>query len=314
MGWAIDFPKDCSRSSKTILCARAPCLVQTRSGSVEHWEACFKRRDVSRPKCTKDQGLTRSRILEEFFQRYLSSLVDLAIEPLRITYNPALSNTGPKEFTSPSARSPSEVSPKQIEIRVLTPAFYSRFIHYAHTSEAFDRESLCTDPRNRTLWLTNPENLPMLLPKRSECKVARPDGGFASLRWSALRRLRYAPSAPAYPIIPSQAAVSLLEDIRKLPFSEMDLFVQHSCENADVYRRTAVVVFLARRLAFDFTELLQTVDILFRTVLIIVCMPAMSTKEDGRLAGSGNQQWLTLMGATLRVGAVHAWACLKAAV
>ncbi|KAF2492347.1 DUF1365-domain-containing protein [Lophium mytilinum] len=251
-------------------------------------------------------------ILERFFEHYLSSLVDRVTVPLRVTYKSTLSKTT-KEFTSASVSSTSSVPLKYMEIRVLSPAFYSRFIHYAHTSEAFDRECLCTDQRNRTMSLSNPENLPLLLPKRAGYEDAK-RGWVDSIRWSALRRLRCAPGAPAYPIIPIQPTASSKEDIRKLPFSDMDLFMQNSCEDVGLYRRTAIGVFLARRFAFGFTELLGAADMLLRALLIVGLMPAASSLQDESQADGGEGQLMALMGAAIKVSAVHAWSCLKGVV
>jgi hypothetical protein len=39
---------------------------------------------------------------------------------------------------------------------VLTPAFFSRLVHYAHSSEVFDRECVFTDERNRIIWVSKP--------------------------------------------------------------------------------------------------------------------------------------------------------------
>ncbi|KAF2815833.1 DUF1365-domain-containing protein [Mytilinidion resinicola] len=251
-------------------------------------------------------------ILERYFEQYISSLAERVKGPLQITYKSALSKNT-KEFKSANTCLTPNVPPKHMEIRVLSPAFYSRFIHYAHTSEAFDRECLCTDQRNRTISLSNPENLPLLLPKRAESEDVRL-GGWDSIRWSTLRRLRCAPGVPVYPIIPSQPTAASTEDIRKLPFSDMDIFVQLSCENVGLYRRTAIRVFLAQRIAFGFTELLSAADILLRTVLVVGCMPAISSRGDESQADGREWQLMVLTGAAIRVGAVHAWSCLKGAV
>lgn len=166
------------------------------------------------------------------------------------------------------------IVPSRLELRVLTPVFYSRFIHYAHTSEAFDRECIFTDKRNRTVWISNPEMLSLLLPKS---KVPPPEeeargikrNQLEELRWALLRKLRCPLPEPAYPVTPRSPSFDI-DDIRTLPFSDLDIFARsrHGRFIAGLYRRAVTRVFLAQRVALGFVEVVDGIDLLLR---ILIC-------------------------------------------
>lgn len=162
---------------------------------------------------------------------------------------------------------------RELEIRVLTPAFYPRFVHYAHTSEALDRECVFTDEKNRTLWVSRPELLPFLLDKSRS-----PEGQewpkvnrtwLDELRWDVMRKLRCAPAPPAYDV-PSSGNVQVsVEDIRSSPFSGLDEHARSLRAHQPVgqYRRIVTKLFLAQRFSFGFTEIIGIVDLLVRPSL-----------------------------------------------
>jgi hypothetical protein len=54
-----------------------------------------------------------------------------------------------------------------------------------------------------------------------------------------------------------------------LSFSNLDRFVQSSCNDAWDYRRTAVKLFLAQRVAFGVIDVIVFTDVLFRMLLIV---------------------------------------------
>lgn len=161
----------------------------------------------------------------------------------------------------------------RLEIRVTTPVFYSRFVHYAHTSEAFDRECLFTDEKNRTLWISQPEVLPKLLPRSRSVHVK--DGSLPvkrsyldELRWNLLRKLRCPPPEPAYSVTPKSAEFDI-GDIRMLPFSDLDNFVRSRAGSAyaGAYRRLATKIFLAQRFALGLVEIIDFLDFILRLML-----------------------------------------------
>ncbi|KAG5791680.1 hypothetical protein H9Q69_009280 [Fusarium xylarioides] len=74
--------------------------------------------------------------LEQVFREYSKYLVQRSTAPVTILYTPGgVANASEQTFISPSMCGPGD-STCEIEIKVLTPIFYSRFVHYAHDSEA----------------------------------------------------------------------------------------------------------------------------------------------------------------------------------
>jgi hypothetical protein len=215
----------------------------------------------------------RTSTLYKVFKNYLHRLVEEAEVDFNITFQASIPNV-PTNMVCPT-HVPGRIRPKKnMEIRVLTPAFYSRLIHYTYTSEAIDRECVFTDERNRTLWMCRPQLLPLLLSERSSIRLEEKDtpptrrGHLDELRWWLLKKLRCPPADPAYSVTPQSTAVNV-DDIRARPFSELDRYVrgffgqQYACE----YRRTVTKLFLAHRFCFGFPEIVGLVDLVIRVVL-----------------------------------------------
>ena len=97
--------------------------------------------------------------LEQFFHGFLQHTVQHIRTPFRLVYQPAHAEGGDVVFFSPGFTY-EEDHGRTITIQILSPAFYSRFVHYAHAKEAFDREYLATEEKNRTLVIKNPSLLP----------------------------------------------------------------------------------------------------------------------------------------------------------
>ncbi|KAF2475520.1 uncharacterized protein BDR25DRAFT_213802 [Lindgomyces ingoldianus] len=214
-------------------------------------------------------------VLQEIFENYLKQLVWNAVEPLHVTYHTSIPSH-PKEEIATMCTPGRDIPLKRIELRVLTPIFYSRFVHYAHTSEAFDREYLFTDEKNRTIWISNPELLHLLLPNRNTPtsepeSLGRQMSYLNELRWMLLRKLRCPPAESAYPTKPKPPSFEI-SNKPSLPFSDLDLFQRgpHGRLDSGIYRRTVMQVFLAQRLAFGFVEVVNGVDFLLRTLLCYI--------------------------------------------
>jgi hypothetical protein len=146
-------------------------------------------------------------------------------------------------------------------------------MHYTYTSEAFDRECIFTDERNRTMWLCRPQLLPLLLSERSSVIVKDDDfppvrrSYLDELRWVLLRKLRCAPGGSAYSVN-SQSSGFNVNDIRPRPYSELDNFVRSLGEQyAGEYRRTVTKLFLAERFCFGFPVIVGLVDGVLRMLL-----------------------------------------------
>jgi hypothetical protein len=155
-----------------------------------------------------------------------------------------------------------------LEIRIISPAFFSRFVHYAHTSEAFDRECIFTDEKNRTVWVSRPELLPLLLKgERDVLFMETYLGPLNRMRWALHERLRCPPSQPTYPNVQNDENTVEVKDIRMRPLSPMDRFVLRS-ERAWLYRRQCMRLFLTQRLSLGLTAVIDLLDLSIRIFLI----------------------------------------------
>lgn len=229
---------------------------------------------------------------------------------------------------------------RELEIRVLTPAFYSRFAHYAYIAEALDRECVFTDEKNRTLLISRPELLPLLLEKSISAEpqewptVRR--SWLDELRWNMMRKLRCAPAPPAYDVpSPSNGQVTM-EDVRSLPFSELDEHARSFRAHQPVgqYRRIVTKLFLAQRFAFGFPEIIGAFDLLLRLSLTCLGLFQLATWR-ARMVGTDipgcseiafkagrwdacfqdiqevHGEWWWLIGTTVAVSACHMYGVLK---
>ncbi|KAF2832612.1 hypothetical protein CC86DRAFT_341260 [Ophiobolus disseminans] len=210
--------------------------------------------------------------LYKVFKDYMFLLVHQSQQPFSITLHTAI----PTESTQTIATTHQPArnrETRKLEITVLTPAFYSRFVHYAHTSEAFDRECIFTDEKNRTLWVSQPQLLAVLI---NESRHVEAGSGvvvkrsyFHELRWKLIKKLRCAPALPADAVSTPSNAEATAEDVRSLPYSELDLYVRSFRGRvwAKEYRRIVTKLFLAQRFGLGFAEVIDLLDFAVRALL-----------------------------------------------
>ncbi|KAB8342914.1 hypothetical protein FH972_022511 [Carpinus fangiana] len=193
------------------------------------------------------------RVLETFFARFLEQMTLTATRPMKVVYQRP-SDLGGEAIVE--YHSSAEGAETTLQVRVLSPGFYSRFVHYSHVAEAFDREYLCTDERNRSVWISDPALLGPLLGSRWR-ELALPlkdhtgSGWVDGIRWAVVRRLRCPPAAPSYGERPASrpgATVASTTDIRAKP--GIAAFDEFAAAQADAwrYRRATVQLFAGQRL------------------------------------------------------------------
>lgn len=211
--------------------------------------------------------------LEELFRAFLTHVVEHSNKALRVIYEPAHNEDGEIVLYSPGFTY-EEAHTRTLTLKVLTPAFYSRFVHYAHAKEAFDRECLATDERNRTIVIEGAQALPILLDVMRDDKQAdRRPGWLERQRWDLLRRLRCPPAANSYPSDGRRADEEyVLTDIRSFQHSEMDIFIQSQALDVKEYCRIVTKLFIAERFVFGITALLTVCDWTFRATMLLSSM------------------------------------------
>ena len=255
--------------------------------------------------------------LERFFAAFLEDIVSHAEKPLRVIYEPVHSGGEETVMYSPGFTY-EEDHQRTLTIKVLSPAFYSRLVHYAHIQEVFDRECLATEEKNRTLLIRSPHLLPIFLEvtkSRWATWTSRSRGFVEHVRWSWLRRLRCSPPAQSYGQVQQDSSAEYtVSDIRSFRDSELDRFVRHRVEDVGVYQRIALKLFLAQRFTFGVPALIIAADWLLRTLMLVVGMwysgyataiDVFRPKQIGR--GDIGPSLLLLMLAS----GVHIWSLLK---
>lgn len=206
--------------------------------------------------------------LETAFRLYLRSLVKQCHAAVAVKYIPSgIAEPGEELMLSPPTKSESEV--EEIEFKVLTPAFYTRFVSYAH-----DLEALFSELRESyTLWVSRPELLPKLLFKdpASSLEARSPLDYFY---FEAIRYLRRRPERIVRPLTSSQnhveaSAGAYTVDIRDFRISSMDAFIlrQGDATLKKQYKSLVLKLFVADRLAFGSVLLVDVTLIMVQTWL-----------------------------------------------
>jgi DUF1365 family protein len=233
--------------------------------------------------------------LEAYFSAFLASVVEAADKSLRVIYQAAHHSDSELVLYSSGYLREKEHE-RTLTVKILSPAFYSRFAHYSHAKEAFDREALATDEKNRTLLIEPPHLLPILLDAMKQATISDlsttpnspsssssssplssrllPNNPLSSLRWTILRKLRCPPAAPAYPSpnTPQTDPLTTITDIRTHPLSELDLFTRTNSATSSHYRRTLTKLFLAQCFTLGLPVLITALDILFRGSILLAAI------------------------------------------
>lgn len=283
----------------------------------EAWRLFFQKHlDVwFRPEVTKEsigRRPTSDEVhLESHFSRYLEHTVMEAELPVTVRYKPAplTGKDVTREFRSQPA---SDKTFTMIDIEVLSPAFYSRFTHYSHTKEALGRESLFTDKRNRTLFISKPQVLLSHIPfePASRSSSHKNDGtnwtgNLNELRWQVLQRLRCPPPAPSYSNAGGEHGAFKVEDIRVRPFSELDLFVKRRGVDDVRYRKILSKQFMAQRYADGLTVLVSAADLGIR-VLLLFASEAIGSRIRTRQRRTNIHWWYWICAMMAQIS-IHLW-------
>lgn len=203
------------------------------------------------------------RRLEPIFRQYLRFLVEQSPNPLTVKYVPSgIRESGEETFISFKAPRQSEQA-QSMEIRILTPVFYSRFVRFAHDFEAMFSELA----ENHTIWVDKPELLPKLFLKQQPppLHVSR----FADfVYFKLIQKLRRRPARIVRPMTSADRAKPMTnaEDVRSFRISPMDAFVlgHSSKETRGSYRSLLVRIFVADRLFFGMTEIIYALELIGR--------------------------------------------------
>jgi DUF1365 family protein len=255
--------------------------------------------------------------LEAIFRAFLTTIVESADKPLRLVYQAAHSNDSELVLYS-SAYLREKEHERTLSVKVLSPAFYSRFVHYACAKEAFDREGLVTDEKNRTVLVEPPHLLPVLLDAIKQSTSQNKTKSLPSLHWHIHRLLHCPPAPPIYPSTTTTTTTKIMTGIRTFPPSSLDLFARNSLHiDGAAYRRTTTKLFLAQRFTLGLPVLVTALDVLLRGLLLLAAIVYASRSEvfdvlrprTHTMGDVGEVGLLLLMG-----NGVHFWSLVKGEV
>ncbi|KAE9577733.1 hypothetical protein CGCF415_v003456 [Colletotrichum fructicola] len=200
--------------------------------------------------------------LELFFRDYLRHLVEKSSAALSVKYIPSgiAADSAPTEVMLSPAAQKQPKRTEELEFKVLTPAFYSRFVHYAHDLEAV----CCEFQDNCTIYISRPDLLPKLILKKPTPPL-KTTNLMDFIYFRAIRALRKRPERIERPLTSSATPASSTAgkdvekiDIRDFRISSMDGFVLGGDDSAkrSAYRSLVLRTFLADRFALGSVELL----------------------------------------------------------
>ncbi|PHH62472.1 hypothetical protein CDD81_7119 [Ophiocordyceps australis] len=203
--------------------------------------------------------------LESVFRKYLEFLVKHSTRPLAVKYvSSGITNKSGETYVSTMAKE----RPKQVqhlELRILTPVFYSRFVHYAHDFEAIFSELVDSG----TVWVDNASLLPhVFLKKASPPLQASSLKDYISFR--TMQHLRRRPDTiPRVSTSADGPSLSCDErpiDIREFRISSMDAFVlgQGDDKLTSTYRRAVLRLFVADRFFKGSVVLAKAIEFFWR--------------------------------------------------
>lgn len=243
----------------------------------EAWTLYFKKHLAVwyRPEVGRDSvGRTQTEgeeVIEVFFRRYLDYVIRNYNGSIQFAYRPARGLGLQDKFVLGSGSG----AERQVTMTVLTPAFYSRLVHYASLMDAIVAEGCCEDLRNRTIELNDPESFIRVLLAIEHAPLLDNSAKFNgrhsildNIRWHILGTLRCAPSQHSYPAAHSNATIASHGDKRmSRVLSPLDIFVSRYFMDSWRYRRQVSAFFIAQRGFGGFLPLLNATDLACRFAL-----------------------------------------------
>jgi len=217
-------------------------------------------------------------VLEASFRSYLRYLVKSATYPLIVTYTAAGICDASEETMKSECGKDNTSDVRFLEFKVLTPVFYSRFVHYAHDLEAFFNEFY----ESGTIWLSEPLVLPGLALKKPRPPHSIPNL-LNYLCFKAIQSLRRRPAPIEGPNARSravkQSTAEKKSDIRIFRLSAMDGYILAETTLAEQkkYRMEVLKLFISDRIALGSVDLLKAELFLLKCILTWILAGSLSS-------------------------------------
>ena len=255
---------------------------------------------------------TEETLLEVVVRHYFRLLMNECYADVSLTYSPP---SGMGQSQTWAARGASGISRpgQEINIRILSPAFYSRFVHYVHTKEALDREGLCADDKSRTVLISGVELIDLILPKERLDSPLKNMSMTRRWRWKMLQLLRCPPPLASYAgETPKSDASITISDIRPRSLSSLDRHVlrHYPAGKAEFIRSLMSKPLIAQRYALGFIALVDVADWISRLLLLAIYFKVQASYS--RLSNASTNEAIVLAAATLFTGSlIHIWSFVK---
>ncbi len=208
------------------------------------------------------------RHLEAVFRDYLRHRVEQSPKAIRVRYVASgIGVADPATADVFASKTATAASACDVEVRVLTPVFYARFVHYAHDFEGLFNELA----ESRTVAVDKPDMLPHIFLKKG-APPFHASSLTEYLYFRLIQALRRTPEAIQRPLTSAEtsagAQASSLKpaDIRGFRISSMDAYVlEHGSDSVkSMYRSAVSRLFLADRFFLGSLELLSTLEFIWR--------------------------------------------------
>lgn len=209
-------------------------------------------------------------LIEGIFRQYLQQVIGHVDEALVVKYTPAGTGIDEEEvFMSASAQLSSSSTndtiefktERVLEIKVLTPAFYSNLIHYTDTTFA---TTLLSEHECSTIYLSNFKLTSVLSPSSTQVNqivTPKKPGPFESLQWKLLHQLRprcTPPTASTHPS-PSPSPSPFLSSMAGYKGTDLETFILTHCppHTRVAYLSQALKLLISEHIALGSVEILD---------------------------------------------------------
>jgi hypothetical protein len=199
-----------------------------------------------------------NRSLESFLERYLLEKARTCDSNVLVRYSSGIRPSTTLQHDTVNNNM------LELEIQVLSPAFFSRLTHYSTLETAFEYEGFSASKECRTVQVSSKDAMHSFLGDESTLDSPPINPTVANrLQWNVLKYLRQPPPSLPY----SKGASRLLAD-QASGISSLDAFVASNCIDSWLYRRNLTRLFLAQRVCLGLTGLIDLSDLIIRAMLI----------------------------------------------
>lgn len=236
--------------------------------------------------------------LEFCFRSYLQWTADTT--GISFRYKPGAGPSRAKLLTLVAQESENGPKPEsEIEIRILTPAFYSQLVRYATFREALDKHCFQAKDGEAMVQCTQPEGLYRRL---TEVSALLQDSAQPSMAWAVLDNFRKHSIFTAL-----WTSLRAAPSTRHINASDFDTYMRSSSAQPlrQLYYRIVLKLLLADRVAFGWTPVLKLEETLVWSLLIFAAASAI-----GGVSEAENLLGRATLFTMVKVCGLHIWSTL----